>query len=266
MGKYKVCQWCNKNCYNGYFKSPDYEINFCSRKCQTQYYNQIGVPAERGRSIFWIFVNIIIVLGIILGVVYLFTLGTNSSVNSQKQFNQDLSSPSNLPIESIPIDEEAVDTNNFTNDNTLNSIKDESINPSSESTSTIMGMSDSKVMFILNDITNSLKINDIDKVMSYFSYEISTYHNMNNTTKDVVEDEIINYMNRWSLVDEKILELYKDNNEPNLFHYSKLFVVVRRNTPIKELDNKREYKINGFVQFNQNGEIIKLKDVKTERL
>ena len=47
MSNHTKCNWCNNTCYNGHLKSPDYRINFCSRKCMTEYYNRFGVPDEK---------------------------------------------------------------------------------------------------------------------------------------------------------------------------------------------------------------------------
>lgn len=58
------CSWCNKNCYNGHYDSPDYRIKFCSNKCKSEYYDRYGVPAEKKN-----------VFGCMFSLIFLFAIG-----------------------------------------------------------------------------------------------------------------------------------------------------------------------------------------------
>lgn len=96
MSNHTKCNWCNKNCYNGHFESPDYRINFCSRKCQSEYYNNFGVPPEKKQNLGWLSV-----LGILVVVIIIAIANNKPNNNGNTNYNY-----STTPVDSIvtPID------------------------------------------------------------------------------------------------------------------------------------------------------------------
>jgi hypothetical protein len=226
-------------------------------------------PLPFNGCFFKIIVNII-GIGIIIGIVIIIYVSISKSVNSDNT--------ATIPENAIIIDSlEGVSNNkNIENDinsttiidtneiKSVNSYQDSNATqkPQTESDYPNNIISEADVKSILNGLGNSFEQIDLN-VLDYFSDNVILYHSFQSPTKELIRSDILNYLKRWIVVDDEILEVSRDSDMPNLFYYSKTLLINRRDN---NLNDQRKYKIKGFIQFDEEGKIVKLKDAESERI